>query len=182
MKRKNIYSVWITCYCCSSYSYIIFYLSCEHFKSNSSVFRSEPRCENQPYLPRSLHVDGDDVEAVAAQLAGPAASLADPLQQAVLVGVTHRAVAPTRVQQVALQTGEYRNTLQETKQQLQQKYYNQMVQTDLFSNLVIIFDSVVSCWATWLPELLYVMVRSSRFKPYIIVDLLYFDSFEFELN
>ena len=77
---------------------------------------------------------------------------------------------------------EYRNTLQETKQQLQQKYYNQMVQRDLFSNLVIIFDSVVSCWATWLPELLYVMVRSSRFKPYIIVDLLYFDSFEFELN
>lgn len=110
MKRKNIYSVWITCYCCSSYSYIIFYLSCEHFKSNSSVFRSEPRCENQPYLPRSLHVDGDDVEAVAAQLAGPAASLADPLQQAVLVGVTHRAVAPTRVQQVALRTGEGRRS------------------------------------------------------------------------
>ena len=77
---------------------------------------------------------------------------------------------------------EYRNTLQETKQQLLQKYYNQMVQRDLFSNLVIIFDSVVSCWATWLPELLYVMVRSSRFKPYIIVYLLHFDSFEFELN
>lgn len=55
------------------------------------------------YLPRPLHVDGDDVEAVAAQLAGPAASLADPLQQAVLVGVAHRAVAPTRVQQVTLE-------------------------------------------------------------------------------
>lgn len=58
------------------------------------------------YLPRSLHVDGDDVEAVAAELAGPAAPLADPLQQAVLVGVTHGAVTPTRVQQVALETGE----------------------------------------------------------------------------
>lgn len=56
------------------------------------------------YLPRSLHVDGDDVEAVAAELAGPAASLADPLQQAVLVGVTYRAVTPARVQQVALET------------------------------------------------------------------------------
>lgn len=41
------------------------------------------------YLPRSLHVDGDDMETVAAELTGPAASLADPLQQAVLVGVTH---------------------------------------------------------------------------------------------
>lgn len=41
------------------------------------------------HLPRSLHVDGDDVEAVAAELAGPGAALADPLQQAVLVGVTH---------------------------------------------------------------------------------------------
>lgn len=57
------------------------------------------------YLPRPLHVDGDDLEAVAAELAGPAAALADPLQQAVLVGVAHRAVAPTRVQQLPLQTG-----------------------------------------------------------------------------
>lgn len=58
------------------------------------------------YLPRSLHVDGDDVEAVAAELAGPAASLADPLQQAVLVRVAHGAVAPARVQQVTLETDE----------------------------------------------------------------------------
>lgn len=58
------------------------------------------------HLPRPLHLDGDDVEAVAAELAGPGASLADPLQQAVLVGVTHRAVTPTRVQQVALETRE----------------------------------------------------------------------------
>lgn len=58
------------------------------------------------YLPRSLHVDGDDVEAIAAELAGPAAPLADPLQQAVLVGVTHRAVTPTRVQQLTLETGQ----------------------------------------------------------------------------
>lgn len=68
------------------------------------------------------------MEAVAAELAGPAASLADPLQQAVLVGVTHRAVTPTRVQQVALRTGERakvrgesQNTREETKQRLQQK-------------------------------------------------------------
>lgn len=58
------------------------------------------------HLPRPLHLDGDDVEAVAAELAGPGASLADPLQQAVLVRVTHRAVTPTRVQQVALETRE----------------------------------------------------------------------------
>jgi len=54
------------------------------------------------YLPRRLRVDSDDVEAVAAELAAPAAALADPLQQAVLVGVPHRAVAPARVQQGAL--------------------------------------------------------------------------------
>lgn len=54
------------------------------------------------YLPRSLHVDGDDLEAVAAELAGPAAALADPLQQAVLVGVPDRTVTPAGVQQVAL--------------------------------------------------------------------------------
>lgn len=41
------------------------------------------------YLPRPLHVNGNDVEAIAAELTGPAASLADPLQQAVLVGVPH---------------------------------------------------------------------------------------------
>lgn len=58
------------------------------------------------HLPRPLHLDGDDVEAVAAELAGPGASLADPLQQAVLVGVTHRTITPTRVQQVALETRE----------------------------------------------------------------------------
>lgn len=80
------------------------------------------------------------MEAVAAELAGPAASLADPLQQAVLVGVTHRAVTPTRVQQVALRTGERakvrgesQNTREETKQRLQQKHCSQMVQRDLFS-------------------------------------------------
>lgn len=55
------------------------------------------------YLPRPLQVDGDDLESVAAKLAGPAASLADPLQQTLLMGVADRAVAPTRVQQVALQ-------------------------------------------------------------------------------
>lgn len=44
------------------------------------------------------------MEAVAAELAGPGAPLADPLQQAVLVGVSHRAVTATRVQQVALET------------------------------------------------------------------------------
>lgn len=82
------------------------------------------------YLPRSLHVDGDDVETVAAQLAGPAASLADPLQQAVLVGVTHRAVAPTRVQQVALETrGRAKVKRQEGLNVGQQgeKYYNEAV-------------------------------------------------------
>lgn len=111
----------------SSY-YILFH---ERLKSNSSGFR----CGNQPYLPRSLHVDGDDVEAVAAELAGPAASLADPLQQAVLVGVTHRAVTPTRVQQVALRTGERTKVRGEcqTKQQLQHKHCSQTVQKDLFS-------------------------------------------------
>ena len=31
------------------------------------------------YLPRRLQVDGDDVEAIAAELAGPAAALTDPL-------------------------------------------------------------------------------------------------------
>ena len=46
------------------------------------------------------------MEAVAAELAGPAAALADPLQQAVLVCVPHRAVTPARVQQVALETGQ----------------------------------------------------------------------------
>lgn len=63
------------------------------------------------HLPRPLHVDGDDVEAVAAELAGPGAALADPLQQAVLVGVSHRAVTATRVQQVALETNHGTNTV-----------------------------------------------------------------------
>lgn len=57
------------------------------------------------YLPRPLHVNGNDVEAIAAELTGPAASLADPLQQAVLMSVPHGAIAPTWVQQVALTTG-----------------------------------------------------------------------------
>lgn len=70
-----------------------------HEPMNWVVFRL---CKATVYLPRPLHVNGDDVEAIAAELTGPAASLADPLQQAVLVGVPHRAVAPTRVQQVAL--------------------------------------------------------------------------------
>lgn len=65
---------------------------------------SGSRCVRYLYLPRSLHVDGDDLEAVAAKLTGPAAALADPLQQALLVGVPHRAVTPARVQQVTLQT------------------------------------------------------------------------------
>lgn len=50
------------------------------------------------HLPGSLHVDGDDVEAVAAELASPGASFTDPLQQTVLVGVAHRAIAAARVQ------------------------------------------------------------------------------------
>lgn len=56
------------------------------------------------HLPGSLHVDSDDVEAIAAELAGPRAALADPLQQTVLVGVAHRAVAAARVQQVSLES------------------------------------------------------------------------------
>ena len=55
------------------------------------------------YLPGVLGVDGDDAEAVAAEFTGPAAALADPLQEAGLVGVAHRAVAAARVQQGALQ-------------------------------------------------------------------------------
>ena len=54
------------------------------------------------YLPGPLHGDGQDVEVVAAELTAPAAALADPLQQAGLVGVAHRAVTAARVQQVAL--------------------------------------------------------------------------------
>lgn len=74
-------------------------------QSSLSTWETAVRHRNHiPHLPRSLHVDGDDMEAVAAQLAGPAPSLANPLQQAVLVGVPHRAVTPTRVQQVALET------------------------------------------------------------------------------
>lgn len=57
-----------------------------------------------PHLPRPLHVDGHHLEAVAAELAGPGSALADPLQQTVLVGVSHRAITATRVQQVALET------------------------------------------------------------------------------
>lgn len=50
------------------------------------------------HLPGSLHVNGDDVEAVAAELAGPGASFTDPLQQTVLVGVAHGAVTAAWVQ------------------------------------------------------------------------------------
>lgn len=55
------------------------------------------------------------METVAAELAGPAASLADPLQEAVLVGVANGAVTSTRVQQVALETGEWAKVKQEQR-------------------------------------------------------------------
>ena len=54
------------------------------------------------YLPWSLHMDGDDVKAVRTQLTGPTASLADPLEQALLVSVADRAVTAAGVQKVPL--------------------------------------------------------------------------------
>lgn len=80
------------------------------------------------YLPRSLHVDGDDLEAVAAELTGPAAALADPLQQTLLMGVADRAVTAARVQQVALRpdthTHTHRLVNREAKSILRCVYYH----------------------------------------------------------
>lgn len=54
------------------------------------------------HLPGLLHLDGNDMEPVAAELAGPGATLADPFQEALLVGVADRPVTSTRVQQLPL--------------------------------------------------------------------------------
>lgn len=62
------------------------------------------------YLQRVLCADGDDVVLVVAQLAAPAAPLADPLDEARLVRALDRAVAAARAQQLPLQ-GERRRVV-----------------------------------------------------------------------
>lgn len=55
------------------------------------------------HLERVLCAYGDDVVLVVAQLAAPAAALADPLDEARLVRALDRAVAAARAQQLTLQ-------------------------------------------------------------------------------
>lgn len=73
-------------------------------EASPSIPQKQRCCVWVFYLPRPLQVDGDDLEAIAAELAGPAAALTDPLQQALLVRVPDGAVAAARVHQVALNT------------------------------------------------------------------------------
>lgn len=49
-----------------------------------------------------LGADGDDLILVVAQLTGPGASLADPLDEAGLMGAADGAAAPARAQQLPL--------------------------------------------------------------------------------
>lgn len=76
-------------------------------RSGQRAARSGSR---RPYLQRVLGADGDDVVLVVAQLAAPAAPLADPLDEARLVRALDRAVAAARAQQLPLQ-GERRRVV-----------------------------------------------------------------------
>ena len=60
-------------------------------------------------------MDGDDVKAVRTQFTGPTASLADPLEQALLVSVADRAITATGVQKVSLKAN--RSKVRRTKAQ-----------------------------------------------------------------
>lgn len=51
-----------------------------------------------------LGADGDDLVFIVAELARPGPSLADPLDETGVVGTAHRATAPTRAQQLPLET------------------------------------------------------------------------------
>ena len=58
------------------------------------------------YLQWVLGADGQDLVLEVAQLTAPGASLADPADEAGLVGAAHGAAAATRAQQLPLQEGQ----------------------------------------------------------------------------
>lgn len=58
------------------------------------------------YLTWLFHFNCNHVVSVAAEFTGPRASFTDPLQEAELVGVPHRAVTATRIQQFTLEKGQ----------------------------------------------------------------------------
>ena len=58
------------------------------------------------YLQRVLGADGQDLVLEVAELAAPGSSLADPADEAGLVGAAHGAVTAARAQQLALQDGQ----------------------------------------------------------------------------
>ena len=60
------------------------------------------------YLQWVLGADGQDLVLEVAQLTAPGASLADPADEAGLVGAADRAGAATRAQQLPLQDGQMR--------------------------------------------------------------------------
>lgn len=55
------------------------------------------------HLKRVLGADGDDLVFVVAELTRPGASLADPFDEAGMVGAAYRSVAPTWAQELPLQ-------------------------------------------------------------------------------
>ena len=61
------------------------------------------------YLQWVLGADGKDLVLEVAELTAPGASLADPTDEAWLVGTAHRSVTATRAQQLPLQETEKEN-------------------------------------------------------------------------
>lgn len=70
--------------------------------------RPQPAGSPRWYLQRILCAYGNDVVLVVAQLTAPAAALADPLDEARLVGTLDGAIATAWAQQLSLQDKKHR--------------------------------------------------------------------------